>query len=133
MTNIRFSGMEWDGPQPHPETSPRPFVPSPPKHLKYRDASDAVIAHMGDEAFNAAVQAEAKTVFPDYDPAGYHADWPDGWVSYHWGPPPENQCLLCYEWRRYPMGQRHFGFAWWRICNSNTCTCAHHETEVWYA
>src|SRR3972149_6079211 len=101
MTMIRFTGMEWDGPQPHPGTSPRPSIPSPPKHLKFRDASDAVIAHMGDAAFNAAVQAEAKTVFPDYDPAGYHASRRavSGWAKYHWGSPPENQCPLCYEWR----------------------------------
>ena len=47
-------------------------------------------------------------------------------------PPEPGQCPLCYEWRRYPPGQEHFGFAWWRICQPG-CVCAHHDNEVWLA
>ncbi|MBP2704425.1 hypothetical protein JOL79_11430 [Microbispora sp. RL4-1S] len=47
------------------------------------------------------------------------------------GPPPD-ECLKCYEWRRFPEGQAHFGWGWWRIC-PHTCGCKHHETEVWLA
>ena len=54
--------------------------------------------------------------------------------DYVWTPtPPDAQCGLCYEWRRYPEGQRHFGFAWWRICDSMSCSCAHHTDETWTA
>jgi hypothetical protein len=41
-------------------------------------------------------------------------------------------CPVCFEWRRYPIGQRHFGWGWWRVCALN-CTHAHHADEVWLA
>ena len=46
--------------------------------------------------------------------------------------PPDGQCLSCYEWHRYPSGQEHFGWAWWRTCDHG-CGCAHHADEVWLA
>lgn len=46
--------------------------------------------------------------------------------------PPDGACLSCYEWRRYPGGQSHFGWAWWRTC-AHDCPCAHHADEVWLA
>jgi hypothetical protein len=48
------------------------------------------------------------------------------------GPPDDGTCLTCYEWRRYPSGQEHFGWAWWRTC-AHGCACAHHADEVWLA
>jgi hypothetical protein len=48
------------------------------------------------------------------------------------GPPDGGTCLSCYDWRRYPGGQRHFGWAWWRTC-AHGCPCAHHADEVWLA
>lgn len=59
-----------------------------------------------------------------YDPA-----------AYQWSPAPaaaDATCRDCYEWRRYPLGQRHFGFAWWRRCD-NSCTHPHHADEIWIA
>jgi len=47
-------------------------------------------------------------------------------------PPDDAACRLCYEWRRYPAGQEHFGWSWWRIC-SHGCPCEHHKDEVWIA
>jgi hypothetical protein len=48
-------------------------------------------------------------------------------------PPDDGICRLCYEWRRYPVGQRHFGFSWWRTCKLDHCSCEHHKTVVWMA
>lgn len=61
---------------------------------------------------------------PSYDPTKYR--WnvePD---------PSDEQCRKCYAWRRFPIGQRHFGFAWWRTCsNRGDCPCEHHRDEFW--
>ncbi len=46
-------------------------------------------------------------------------------------PPDDGTCTECFEWRRYPPGQEHFGFAWWRTCHG--CDHKHHEDEVWLA
>jgi hypothetical protein len=48
------------------------------------------------------------------------------------GPPDDGTCLTCCEWRRYPPGQEHFGWAWWRICGHD-CAHPHHADEVWLA
>jgi hypothetical protein len=45
---------------------------------------------------------------------------------------PDGMCPVCYEWRRYPPGQEHFGWSWWRTC-ARDCPCAHHADEVWLA
>lgn len=47
------------------------------------------------------------------------------------GPPPSG-CGECYEWRRYPHGQEHFGWHWVRACGHG-CEHAHHVDEVWLA
>jgi len=46
--------------------------------------------------------------------------------------PDDGTCLDCYEWRYYPVGQRHFGQCWWRTCDQR-CGCEHHKTEIWLA
>jgi hypothetical protein len=46
-------------------------------------------------------------------------------------PPDDDTCRECYEWRRYPPGQEHFGWAWWRKCGR--CDHEHHKNEVWLA
>jgi hypothetical protein len=46
--------------------------------------------------------------------------------------PEDGTCRRCYQWRRYPPGQEHFGYAWWRIC-PHGCDCAHHADEIWIA
>lgn len=81
--------------------------------------SDDQIAEVGDDAYNAMVQRSAGTRWPGY--------LPDGWC---WdGQPPstnEPMCHACIAWRRFPPGQRHMGFSWWRICGPE-CACRHHE------
>ena len=73
-------------------------------------------------------QETGRQMFAGYDPA-----------AYRWSvePPPDGLCLPCYVWRRYPLGQRHFGFTWFRVCEDAPppwgCRCAHHETETWWA
>jgi hypothetical protein len=47
-------------------------------------------------------------------------------------PPDDGTCTACYQWRRYPTRQEHFGWAWWRICPRD-CQCAHHKDEIWIA
>lgn len=57
-------------------------------------------------------------------------------ADYEWSiepPDDDDTCRTCYEWRRYPQGQQHFGFAWWRVCDSRLCDHEHHLTEVWMA
>jgi hypothetical protein len=93
-------------------TEPRP----------YSDASDEQIASMGDDAFNAAVQAEAESFIDAYDPESY------SWQAAR----PEDICGRCYSWRRYPPGQRQFGYVGMRIC-PDSCCCVHHDTEIWLA
>ena len=44
--------------------------------------------------------------------------------------PDDGTCRKCYEWRRYPPGQEHFGYAWWRTC-PDWCECEHHKNEIW--
>ena len=59
----------------------------------------------------------------------YNAD------KYQWSlePPLEAEtCRDCYEWRRYPIGQRHFGFAFWKRCHWD-CGHSHHADEMWMA
>lgn len=46
------------------------------------------------------------------------------------GEPGGDLCQECFEWRPYPPGQEHFGWAWWRTCEPG-CAHAHHEAEVW--
>jgi hypothetical protein len=50
-------------------------------------------------------------------------------------PPDDGTCRDCYEWRYYPVGQRHFGQAWWRTCehDGSRCDHPHHLEEVWIA
>jgi hypothetical protein len=43
----------------------------------------------------------------------------------------ESGCPTCYEWRRFPGGQKHFGWVWWKLCDWE-CPHAHHRGEVWY-
>jgi len=89
----------------------------------FRDWTDAQIARLPAETFNTLVQREAHRFQGDeYNPS-----------RYQWGEPPTTDvCRVCYAWRRYPVGQRHFGFAWWRICDAN-CPHEHHRDEVWLA
>jgi hypothetical protein len=57
--------------------------------------------------------------------------------------PPTGECTDCFEWRRYPGGQAHFGWGWWMICRSisayeeeeRLCKFGHdhHDGEVWLA
>lgn len=47
-------------------------------------------------------------------------------------PPDDDTCRDCSEWRMYPPGQEHFGFAWWRTCPW-TCSHDHHRDETWLA
>jgi hypothetical protein len=93
--------------------------------MKFYLYSDAEIAKVGDARFNALVQREAARWLdiPNYNP-----------TEYRWNATPDQDgtCRLCYEWRRFPPGQRHFGYAWWRMCPS-TCGCAHHAGETWMA
>lgn len=55
------------------------------------------------------------------------------------GPPDEGLCADCFGWRRYGPGQEHFGWAWWRTCDSggwrpgDGCQHGHHKDEVWMA
>jgi len=56
---------------------------------------------------------------------------PDDW-EWSQEPPDDGTCRECYEWRRYPEGQRHFGMTWWRVCGQD-CGCAHHANELWLA
>lgn len=46
--------------------------------------------------------------------------------------PVDGTCRECYEWRSYPAGQVHFGYAWWKTC-SWTCEHQHHVGEIWMA
>lgn len=46
--------------------------------------------------------------------------------------PDDGTCTECFEWRRYPPGQEHFGFAWFKICGG-LCEHEHHDHEVWHA
>jgi hypothetical protein len=86
----------------------------------FQDLQDTQIAHYPD--FDARVQEEARRLFNDYDPA-----------QYEWSATPTTDlCRVCYEWRRFPPGQRHFGYAWWRVC-PHDCPCDHHAGEVWIA
>lgn len=48
-------------------------------------------------------------------------------------PPDDGTCRDCYEWRYFPRIQRHFGQAWWLICDMKTCPHEHHKDEVWMA
>jgi hypothetical protein len=80
------------------------------------------------------------------NPDRYGLGWPcprcgSGWQWYGriadrdgtaTGPPEDGICHECYQWRRYPSGQEHFGWAWWRTCDHG-CGCAHHADEVWLA
>jgi hypothetical protein len=52
--------------------------------------------------------------------------------------PPDGECSDCYQWRRYPPGQEHFGWQWWMICDNGrlgygTCQHEHHRDEIWLA
>lgn len=48
------------------------------------------------------------------------------------GPPDDGTCRECFEWRRYPGIQEHFGWAWWRTCQHG-CGHEHHRAELWLA
>lgn len=97
---------------------------------EYRLYSDDEIARLGDKAFNYLVQKEARGMMVICDrstpPQEYHRD------LFEWGEPITEQCLDCYEWRRYPPNQRHFGYAWWGKCDMKNCKCEHHKTEIWF-
>ena len=88
----------------------------------FQDYSDSQIQELGNVNFDELVRREAARLYPKYNPSRYT------WSSV----PIDDQCPRCYEWRRFPPGQRHFGFAWWRIC-SRGCTCGHHKEEMWMA
>lgn len=72
--------------------------------------------------------------------AAYQQNGRDGFAAlgveydaelYEWSQvPPFPMCGQCFEWRRYPAGQRHFGLAWWKIC-SWQCSHEHHADEEW--
>jgi hypothetical protein len=69
-------------------------------------------------------QEVGKLIVEGYDPA-----------RYKWSDTPQtgdDLCLACYEYRRYPDWQQHFGFAWWKTCGWD-CTHEHHRDEVWRA
>ncbi len=90
--------------------------------MKLREYTDEQIDKYGND-FNIDVIREANIDFKE---------WYDH-KKYLWKKPTKDlPCQICYEWRRFPKGQRHFGYAWWRIC-SKECTCSHHKEEVWMA
>jgi hypothetical protein len=88
--------------------------------------TDEQIAEYGNELFDKLVQEEAYRNAEGYDHKIF------SWACV----PPFPMCMWCFEWRRYPKGQRHFGWAAWMRCgflNEKSCDCAHHEHEVWMA
>lgn len=95
----------------------------------YRDFTDqqldAFVAQHGNDHYNALVQREVATWWDGespYDPQEYN--WRET-------PPDDGQCQACYRWRRYGPGQRHFGYAYWRVCVD--CDHEHHKQEIWMA
>lgn len=48
------------------------------------------------------------------------------------GAPDDGTCRDCYEWRRYPNGQEHFGWIWWATCEGRWGGCGHehHNGEI---
>jgi len=88
---------------------------------KYSVFSDAQINELGDADFDLIVTTAAKVAIPDFEATKYRWDH----VT-----PEDGICRLCYQWRRYPVGQRHFGFTWFRVC-SESCVCEHHGSDVW--
>jgi hypothetical protein len=97
---------------------------------EYLDFSDAQIAARGDEMFNKLVQKAAAELVRSgmiggsYDPSQF------AWSA---EPPDDGTCRECYTWRRYPPGQRHFGYVWFHTCHNPACNHAHHTEEVWMA
>jgi hypothetical protein len=92
----------------------------------YMDAPDELIALRGDRVFNQLVQREAARLLgAAYDASRY--DWTAE-------PPVDDAsvCRQCYVWQRFPPGQRHFGYAWQRMCRKD-CPCAVHDSEIWRA
>lgn len=57
--------------------------------------------------------------------------------------PPLGECWDCFDWRRNPGGQAHFGWTWWMVCRSigaptpegRLCRFGHdhHDGEIWLA
>lgn len=95
----------------------------------FMDYTDEQIEKLGNSNFNYFVIKEARKYFVD-----------KGWKEYNeneylWNSLPLEdvlECELCYEWKRYPRGQRHFGYAWFRKCGCG-CNCDHHKNEIWMA
>jgi len=84
----------------------------------YTDYSDEQIQALGDDVYNLFVQREAGIRNRDYRAERYL------WASL---PPVEdNMCVECYDYRRFPIGQRHLGYSWWRICPQG-CPHEHHQ------
>lgn len=44
---------------------------------------------------------------------------------------PNPAACSCYEWQRYPIPQRHFGFANYCVCGICKCSC--HVGQIWLA
>jgi hypothetical protein len=62
---------------------------------------------------------------------GVDPAWRDN-CNYSATAPEDGTCRECFEWRRFPDGQEHFGFAWWRTCGRD-CGHEHHKDEEWVA
>ena len=87
----------------------------------FRNMNDGGVKRRGDLTFNLAVQIEAKNEFGD----DYKKD------NYSWEKTPsDTQCLKCNEWRRFPPGERHFGYGWFKTCDQD-CKCGCHNEEIW--
>jgi hypothetical protein len=121
---------------------------------EYRCYTDEQIEKLGDEKFNHLVQKEAAglMIYSGGNYISIYVGKPNGEMEqvygsgnetpskpynkddYNWNEPTSEQCLLCYEWRRYPPHQRHFGYSWWLKCSKNStgCDCEHHKHETWY-
>ena len=88
--------------------------------IDFIHASDEEIQAIGDGVpFNALVQRQAEFEVADYNAA-----------DHFWIEPADSACPQCYRWERFPPGERHFGFAWWRQCDW-VCSCTHHSKGIW--
>lgn len=93
--------------------------------LSTREDHSARVAHQlaaaaaaSPEAENILAQAHGRGLGTWYQPS--HFSWnPD---------PPFERCGACWEWKRFPLAQRHLGWGWWRLCE-RSCGCGCHDAE----
>lgn len=86
--------------------------------------TDDRIEKLGNTAFNKLVQREAARLFEGYNPN-----------DHDWSATPTAPAPLCesrYEWKRYPVGQRHFGYFWAGWCKDKD-NCKYHKDEILFA